>query len=337
MCEVAVAAGIKQAEAGEVTVGAELLGSGGEQQEAFHFSGELIDDLVFGAGLVGVPVKVVGLIDDEQVPAGIEGLGGALLRGCEKAETGEDELGVEKGIGAFIVVFDGLAAIFIKETEQQVEAAEEFDKPLVQKSVWDEDQDTGGAACEVEAMQDEAGFDGLAQAHFVCKQDAWQEAAGDLAGDGHLMRDQIDAPAEEAAGGGAIDGAAALKRAQAEFIGTRVIDLPCEQAVLRFAEADGVRKLGLVDISVRRLINDEAILFSDVRHGVLRIVVRFDAVAHLEANAPQGGGLDGVLAVFTGGWKENLHATEAGFQDHTESEFWFRVAYPSLPCCRSVH
>ena len=189
----------------------------------------------------------------------------------------------------------------------------------------------------VKAMQDETGLNGLAQADFVRQQDAGQKAAGDFAGDGHLVRNQIDASAEEAACGGAADGAAALQSAQAEFIGARVIDLPRKKAVLRFAEADGVRKLSLMDLAIRRLMNDQTIILSEGRDGVLRIVMRLDAVANLEAHPAQGGGLDGVLSVLAGSGKENLHASEAGFEDYTESEFWFRVTDPSLPCCRSVH
>jgi hypothetical protein len=64
-----------------VAVGAELLGGGGEEEEAFDFGGELVNDLIFGAGLVGVPLEVVGFVNDEEVPAGFEDLGGAGFGG----------------------------------------------------------------------------------------------------------------------------------------------------------------------------------------------------------------------------------------------------------------
>jgi hypothetical protein len=238
--EVGVAVGVEEAEAGEVAVGAELLGSGGKEEKALDFGGELFDDLVFGAGLVGVPLEVVGFVNDEEIPAGFEDLGGAGFGGGEEGEAGEDELGIQEGVDAFVVVFDGLAAVLVKEAEEEIEAAEEFDKPLMEEGVGDKDEDAGGAAGELEAMEDEAGLDGFAEADFVCEQDAGEEAAGDFTGDGHLMRDQVNAAAEEATGGGATEGAAAFEGAEAEFEGAGVVDLTGEEAVLRFAETDGV-------------------------------------------------------------------------------------------------
>ncbi len=335
--EVGVAVWVEEAEAGEVAVGAQLLGRGGEEEEAFDFGGELLDDLVFGAGLVGVPLEVVGFVNDEEIPAGFEDLGGAGFGGGEKGEAGEDELGIEEGVDAFVVVLNGLAAVFVKETEEEIEAAEEFDEPLMEEGVGDEDEDAGGAAGELEAMKDEAGLDGFAEADFVSEEDAGEEAAGDFTGDGHLMRDQVNAATEEAAGGGAAEGAAAFEGAEAEFEGAGVVDLTGEEAILRFAEADGVGELGFVDFAVVGLVDDEAVFFRDGGDGVLKVVVSFDGVADLEADAAEGGGLEGVLAVFVGSGEEDLEPAEAGFEDHAESEFWFCVTDPSLPCCRSVH
>lgn len=238
--EVGVAVGVEEAEAGEVAVGTELLGGGGEEEEAWGLGGEFFDDLVVGAGGVGVPFEVVGLIDDEEVPGGFEGLGGAFFRCGEKVEAGEDELGVEEGVGGVVVGFDGLAAFFVEEAEEEVEAAEELDEPLVEEGVGDEDEDAGGASGEVEAVEDEAGFDGFAEADFIGEENAGEEAAGDLAGDGHLVGDEIDATADEAAGGGLAHGAAAFEGTDAELEGAGVVDLGGEEAVLGLAEADGV-------------------------------------------------------------------------------------------------
>ena len=51
--EVGEAVGIEEAEAGEVALRPELLGGGGEEEEAGRAVGDLFDGLVFGAGVVG--------------------------------------------------------------------------------------------------------------------------------------------------------------------------------------------------------------------------------------------------------------------------------------------
>lgn len=85
------------------------------------------------------------------------------------------------------------------------------------------------------------------------------------------------------------------------------------------------------------VVGDEAGFFGEVADAVLGVVVEFDGIALLKAHPADGGGLHGVVPVFAGGGKKDLDAAEAEFEDHAESEFWFCVANPSLPCCRSVH
>ena len=82
MGEVAEAHGIEQAQAGEVAGFAELLGRGGEEKNARHCASERFDDAIFGAGKIRAPLQVMRLVDDQDVPTGGEGLGGAtfLLR-----------------------------------------------------------------------------------------------------------------------------------------------------------------------------------------------------------------------------------------------------------------
>lgn len=85
------------------------------------------------------------------------------------------------------------------------------------------------------------------------------------------------------------------------------------------------------------VVGDEAFGFSEVGNAVLGVVVEFDGIALLEADPANGGGLHGVMSVLACGGEKDLDAAEAEFEDHAESEFWFCVANPSLPCCRSVH
>ncbi|MFM1945651.1 MAG: hypothetical protein RI897_4633, partial [Verrucomicrobiota bacterium] len=71
--EVIIAVGVEKAESGEVAFGAELFGGSGEEEEAVGMLGEGIDELVFGAGFLGGPLEVVCFVDDDEVPAGVDG------------------------------------------------------------------------------------------------------------------------------------------------------------------------------------------------------------------------------------------------------------------------
>ena len=48
-------------------------------------------------------------------------------------------------------------------------------------------------------MDNEAGLNGLSQAHFIGKQHAWRQAIAHLAGNVELVRDEVDAAANEPA------------------------------------------------------------------------------------------------------------------------------------------
>ena len=136
----------------------------------------------------------------------VGGLAAARFRAGEEVGGAEDELVVEEGIGVGVVgvaVLDGGAALLVEEGEEEVEAAQEFDEPLVDERLGDEDEDALGAAGEVQAVEDEAGFDGFAEADLVGEEDARGGSLRDLVGDEELVGDEVDPAAEEAAARGA--------------------------------------------------------------------------------------------------------------------------------------
>ncbi|MNE97748.1 hypothetical protein D3C80_1961490 [compost metagenome] len=63
---------IQQAQACEVAVQTELLRRRGEQQDARDHLGQLLDQLVFAAGLFRMPDQVMRLVHYQQIPAGGE-------------------------------------------------------------------------------------------------------------------------------------------------------------------------------------------------------------------------------------------------------------------------
>ena len=110
-------------------------------------------------------------VNDDQVPTGFGDLPGALFRSAEEADAGNDELFVLERIATRITGFDRFAALFIKQRKLQVEAPQEFDKPLVDQTLRQQDQHAADSSAGEQAGQDHSGFDGFAQPHFIGKQD----------------------------------------------------------------------------------------------------------------------------------------------------------------------
>jgi hypothetical protein len=323
--EVCVAVGVEQAEAGEVAFGPELLRGGGEQEEARDARGEGLDEGILGAWGEGMPGEVMGLIDDEQIPPGLERLFGPAGLGAEEGEAAEDELAIEEGIGIGLGGFDRLAAFGVKEAEEQVEAAPEFDKPLVDEAFWNQNQNAGGSPREVESVQDEAGLDGFPQTHLVGQKHPGEESGGDFGGDVDLVGKEVDASAQESADGRLAEGGAEGERLGAEFEKGVFIDLRGEEAFLGFAEADGVGELGLGDGAVFGQVCEDALLIEDGVHDDGFAAVEFDFVSGSEADPAQGGGFEGVLAVFRGGGEKDFDPAEVGLENDAEAEFGFGV------------
>ena len=185
------------------------------------------------------------LIDDEQVEARREGLPGAVRILGEEGGGAEDELRFGEGVcflaGRDQAVGDGvrcLAAAFVIDGEEEVEAAQQLDEPLVDQRLGDKDQDAVGAASQVQAVEDEAGFDGFPQAHFVGEEDAGEKAVRCLRDDGKLVRDEVDARAGVATGGGAADGGVPAQGFEALVEISRVIGEAGEQAFFRADEGE---------------------------------------------------------------------------------------------------
>ena len=230
--EVAVALGVEQAEAGEVSLEAELLRGGGEEEQPGNGSGKGFDEGIFGGGFGRGPAEMVGFIDDEQVPTRLTGLIGALgIRG-EEVEGADHELAVEKGIRAGGVERE--AALLVENTEGHLEPAEHFHEPLVEQRGRKENEDARGATGEVQALEDETGLDGFSKAHLVGEKDARSQTGSHFRGDGELVGNEVDAAAGETAGGILAEVAAALEALGAQAEALNVICLAREEALLGF-------------------------------------------------------------------------------------------------------
>ncbi len=89
---------VEQAQAGEVAFLAKLFRSGGQQQHAWGDFGQLLDQLVFGAGVFRVPDQVMRFVHNEQVPAGGEGCVLGALVVLQPVQRDQRELGVFEGV-----------------------------------------------------------------------------------------------------------------------------------------------------------------------------------------------------------------------------------------------
>ena len=185
------AVGVKQAQATEVPGAAQLLRGRGQQQDPGGPRRQGRHQVVFRAGGGLRPAQVMGLVDDQQVPVrrqqGPRG-GGGGQEACQGAEgQGLDQERVVSGR-----VLDVPQSLPVEQGEAQVETPPHLHQPLMEQGFRDQDQGPGHAAGGQQPVEDEAGFDGLAESHLIRQQDPGRRAFGDLGGDVELMGDGAD-------------------------------------------------------------------------------------------------------------------------------------------------
>ena len=93
-----------------------------------------------------------------------------------------------------------------------------------------EDEDAVGATGQVEAVQDEAGFDGFSEANFIGEQHAGEKPICGLCDDGELVWDEVDACASVTTRGRAANVAVPAQGFEALVEISGVIGEPGEQA-----------------------------------------------------------------------------------------------------------
>ena len=217
---------IQQPQAGEMAGLAQLLGGCSKQQHAGNAAGKLLDQFVFGAGFVFIPDQVVGFIHHQHVPVtGLQALAGKGVVEQE-LQRHQGQLLLLEGI-----VLGALASLDVEQRKAQVEASLHLDKPLVLQVLGDHDQHALDPAGLQLAMDNQAGLDGLAQAHFVCEQYPGCYAVGHIAGNVELMFNRLCAHAGKAQQGGALDAAVVTQTFVSQAEPGQGIDLAGKQTV----------------------------------------------------------------------------------------------------------
>src|SRR5690606_37491963 len=124
---------------------------------------------------------------------------------------------------------------------------------------------------------------------------------GYLVEDVELVRDEVDAAAEEAAHLGLAETIAGIERAQAQVEHLGRIGLAGEQTLGRGADAGDVGDGVLAHAATAADIDEQAGLLFDRLDGETRAVAGRDGFAFAELHAFEHGGASGVNAFFAGG------------------------------------
>ena len=179
-------------------------------------------------------------------------------------------------------------------------------------------------------MQDEARLDGFAEAHLVGQQHTGREAARHFGGDVELVRNQINPPAGEAADLRLAPAVLMPQRRHPQIKNLRLIELPGQQSLLRFAETDGVIKRSLWPLRSAAPVEDQSIPLPDGFHDQRLAVVILDGIARLEPHPSQRGIVAGILPRLVARAEDDGHRPGADAQHGAEPEFGFTFADPTL-------
>ena len=120
---------IEQAQTGEVAFQAQLFRRSGQQQDARHALGKLLDSHIFAARRVFAPDQVVRFVDHHQVPLGIAQMLKTLLAAAHEVERTNHQLFGFKRVVRIVLGFG--VAFVIEQREAQVKAAQHLNQPLV--------------------------------------------------------------------------------------------------------------------------------------------------------------------------------------------------------------
>ncbi len=327
--EVGVARRIEQAQAREMSTAPKLLRRRGQQDQAGRARGEAFDQRVGRAGRVGRPFEVVRLVDDDDVPLGIDDLRGALRVVGEPADVGDQALLVLERIARGIADLDRFAAFLVEQREREIETAQQFDEPLAGQAGRCQYQHARDAAGGEQAREDQAGLDGLAEADFVGEQRAWRTALRNDVGNAQLMGDQVDARAGEAVGRRAHRVRAARQRLDAEVEAIGRIDTRRKQAFVGARDRLRIVEFGFRQRVLAVVIAEQALCFADALDDEI-VLLSGNPLADAELGACERGGMHRVMAQDAGGGEQHLDVAPFDANDSTQPQLGFGVGDPAL-------
>ena len=158
-----------------------------------------------------------------------------------------------------------MAAFLIKQTGDQVEPAEQFDKPLVHQGLRQNDQGSFGPAGQMQAVQNETGLDGFPQADFIGEEYTGLQTVGDFLSEVELMLDQINPATGEATVGGFANPGLPSEGFIADIEKMGLIQLSTHQTIERIGKTDGIGKAAGIHSPLLGM--QKATLFLDLFDG----------------------------------------------------------------------
>ena len=183
---------------------------------------------------------MVCLIHHQHVPARIQHLCGAHLVTRQEIHRSQHPLTFEKRIAAWIPVFDRFAPLLVEEAEGQLEPPQQLHEPLMHQRLGHQDQHPLRPAGEDQAVEDQARFDRFSQPHLIRQQHPRPRPVRHLIRDEKLVRDQIHPRPRQPAHRRGAHHRPPPQRLAPQVEIARLVQLPAEKPLLRFAETDGV-------------------------------------------------------------------------------------------------
>ncbi len=330
---------IKQAQTREVALQPQLFRGRGQQQNARHALGQLFNGLIFAARRVFAPHQMVRFVDHHDVPLGVAQVLQTLLAAAHEVQRANHQLfGFKRVVG---VVLSFGVALIVKQREAQVKAAQHFDQPLMLQSFRHHDQHAFSRAGKQLLMQDHARFDGFTEANFIGQQHARRVAATHIVGDVQLMRDQAGALSAQAAPRHPVLFALIFTRTVAQGEAIHTVDLPGEQAVLRFAEHQLAVEQHFTQHHARfpgvragTDIGEQTILFFYFINMQFPTFMAGDRIAWIEHHAGDWRIAAGIQTVFPGRGEKQSDGTRIHRDNSSKSQFAFCIADPALTKCK---
>ena len=166
-------------------------------------------------------------------------------------------------------------------------------------------------------------------------------ATANIVGDMQLVRDQAGTLAAQPAPRHTVLFTLIFTRAITQRETVHTVDLPGEQAVLRFAKDQfAVEKdlaqhdVGFLRIQARTGIGEQTVFFFYVFNSQLPAFVAGYRIARIKHDACNGGIAACIQTIFSRRGKKQSDGSRIHRYDCTQSEFAFRVAYPALTKCK---
>ena len=213
-----------------------------------------------------------------------------------------------------------------------------MNQPLVQQGFRHDHEHAAGEAVDQLLLQNQAGFDGLAQAHFVGQHHPWRIARRDFRGDVKLVGNQIGAPAAQAQHGGALYVGQTLKGVLAQVEPLGGVGLPCEQALQWLVQNQCVTEQGLGQFDALAgvilqmgVIDKSVFVDADFDDGQRIAMATGNGVASGKDDPAQGCLLPGVAALLIAGTEGDGDRAVVEVGDDAQAQLWLGFTQPALP------